>query len=134
MQIIHSIIYTCHIHNQSMTRYNCVCYYAPRTKTNVVFLPNFTISVYWFIVYSSVLSNSNNNEMNWNNHLNNLAMFRNCSQKVCNIYCGHLNSCIYLLGSGLYISCYNFLPNPLCFLRNKLQSWTFSNNEFIHFI
>ena len=23
------------------------------------------------------------------------------------------------LGSGLYISCYNFLPNPLCIQRNK---------------
>ena len=46
-------------------------------------------------------------------------MFRNCSQKVCNIYCCHLNICIYLLGSGLYISCITFLHNPLCILRNK---------------
>jgi len=51
----------------------------------------------------------------------NLAMFRIFNKKFKRfvIFCCHLNICIYLLGSGLYIVFYNFLPNPLCVLCNK---------------
>ena len=60
--------------------------------------------------------------MYWTNHfLSNSWIIEQClefvSQNVCNIYCCHLNICIYVLGSRLYIRCYNFLSNPLCILR-----------------